>query len=521
MKYLYGASVQGIQNFIFQSNKLAEIVGASELVEEICTTKFAQLIYSESLSVAAPLYDTAKNSLREDQNAILNAAGNIKYVFQSKEECAKVVREFPRMISEYAPGISINQAVVELEDERTFSKAVEELERRLKVQRNRHSRSTTLGLMGIQRSRTTGLPVVRIEGEQHLDKSTISKLYENTDGLMRRKSTYNLCKKAFGDQNLEEGRVAFNIEDITHKNDWIAVIHADGNGLGNVVKKVGKNDELFKRFSDRLDRATVNAAVAAYKSLDLKNEKRIPIRPIVLGGDDLTIICRADLALKYTSVFIKEFEEQTNILLGDMLIKQNVFTEGKIRDRLTACAGIAYVKSSFPFYYSYELAEQLCRAAKADAKNDDDIKAGLALPQSCVLFHKVQGSYTEDYQQILQRELMPQEHLSFHFGPYYIKEKDARWTLDKLMDYVGAMRLDQGDTVKSRIRKWITLLFENHEAAQQELDRLKTIKKNSLLDLNEMTGWTPRRIWNMDVNTCPAYDILSIHTIETQETKQK
>ena len=67
MKYLYGASVQGIQNFIFQSNKLAEIVGASELVEEICTTKFAQLIYSESLSVAAPLYDTAKNSLPETE----------------------------------------------------------------------------------------------------------------------------------------------------------------------------------------------------------------------------------------------------------------------------------------------------------------------------------------------------------------------------------------------------------------------------------------------------------------------
>jgi hypothetical protein len=57
--------------------------------------------------------------------------------------------------------------------------------------------------------------------------------------------------------------------------------------------------------------------------------------------------------------------------------------------------------------------------------------------------------------------------------------------------------------------------------AQQELDRLKTIKKNSLLDLNEMTGWVTRRIWNMEVNTCPAYDILSIHTIETQETKQK
>ena len=39
-KYLYGASVQGIQNFIFQTNKLIEIVGASELVEQIYITIF-------------------------------------------------------------------------------------------------------------------------------------------------------------------------------------------------------------------------------------------------------------------------------------------------------------------------------------------------------------------------------------------------------------------------------------------------------------------------------------------------
>ena len=42
-KYLYGASVQGIQDFIFKTDKLAEIVGASELVEQICTTLFLQV----------------------------------------------------------------------------------------------------------------------------------------------------------------------------------------------------------------------------------------------------------------------------------------------------------------------------------------------------------------------------------------------------------------------------------------------------------------------------------------------
>ena len=40
MKYLYGASVQGIQGFIFATNRLREIVGASDIVEEIATVFF-------------------------------------------------------------------------------------------------------------------------------------------------------------------------------------------------------------------------------------------------------------------------------------------------------------------------------------------------------------------------------------------------------------------------------------------------------------------------------------------------
>ena len=39
-KYLYGAAVQGIQEFIFKTNELKHIVGASELVEQICTSAF-------------------------------------------------------------------------------------------------------------------------------------------------------------------------------------------------------------------------------------------------------------------------------------------------------------------------------------------------------------------------------------------------------------------------------------------------------------------------------------------------
>lgn len=44
MTYLYGASVQGIQGFIFRTNELRDIAGASELVEQICTRMFAEML---------------------------------------------------------------------------------------------------------------------------------------------------------------------------------------------------------------------------------------------------------------------------------------------------------------------------------------------------------------------------------------------------------------------------------------------------------------------------------------------
>ena len=39
-KWLYGASGQGIQGYIFQTNKLKDVIGASELVKDLCETDF-------------------------------------------------------------------------------------------------------------------------------------------------------------------------------------------------------------------------------------------------------------------------------------------------------------------------------------------------------------------------------------------------------------------------------------------------------------------------------------------------
>lgn len=88
--YLYGFTIYSIQSYIFQTNKLKEIAGASELVEQICTSVFAKMISKTE----------GFDELRKDSKAIRNAAGNIRYLFDNEQLdlCKKIVLEFPKAV---------------------------------------------------------------------------------------------------------------------------------------------------------------------------------------------------------------------------------------------------------------------------------------------------------------------------------------------------------------------------------------------------------------------------------------
>ena len=483
-KYLYGAAVQGIQDFIFKTNELKHIVGASELVEQICKSDFDEF---------------AKNG-----EYVVRAAGNIKFIFNSKEDCQKVVREFPKKVMTKAPGITISQAVVAFDDD--FGKAIDDLEALLKVQRNKPSRSVTSGLIGIKRANNTGQPVACVKkvGEKkiYIDEPTLKKEgSQNVKGL---------CEKSFGKDALIEKKIAYNISDITDKNDWIAIIHADGNGLGKIVQKVGKQKDMFRDFSQKLDLATKEAANHAFKDVSSKfaDKQIIPIRPVVLSGDDMTVIIRGDLAIDYAKAFISAFEEKTKEHLGVILREQHVFTEDK--DYLTACAGIAFIKSSYPFYYGYQLAEGLCGEAKKDTKAIHGADTNY-LPPSCMMFHKVQDSFINDYRDIVDRELTAKgDGLSFKAGPYYIHPQDSKRTMDELIKASKLLNCENGDGIKSGIRNWISLRLEDESKADQRKDRMLQIFTNK--DAIKL-------LTNEDNKSCIAYDVLAYYTILNQQTK--
>ena len=482
-KFLYSAAVQGIQDFIFKTNELKHIVGASELVEQICTSAFDEFAVNGE--------------------SVVRAAGNIKFIFDKEEDCKKAVREFPKKIMTMAPGITISQAVIPLGDD--FGKAIDEIEAKLKIQRNKPSLSVLAGLIGIKRANNTGLPVVDVTKENEKDvfkdESTIQK--------ERFLNTKNLCEKSFGKEALSHKEIAYDISKMTDKNDWIAIIHADGNGLGKVVQAVGKQKDVFKEFSKHLDIATKEAANKAFESVAglFKEKTIIPIRPVVLSGDDMTVIIRGDLALDYTKAFITEFENKTKQYLGRILLEHHVFAEDK--NYLTACAGIAFIKSSYPFYYGYQLAEDLCGHAKKDTKAIYGAETN-HLPPSCLMFHKVQDSYIVDYKDIVERELTAKDGLSFKAGPYYIEPQNSKNTVSDLTDANALLNSENGDGIKSGIRKWISLRIEDKNKADQRKQRMLQI----FTDEKAVETLT-----NEKDNRCMAYDVLALNTIIHQQTK--
>ena len=433
-KFLYGASVQGIQSFIFQTNQLDDISGASELVESICTKAFEKAV---------------GEGFNKKDNAVIMAAGNVKYVFDTQEQCENVVRNFPRKVQECAPGITFSQAVVKFDDEKNIGQAVDELEKKLKTQRNLPQTPLEVGMLGCKRAAKTGMPVVKIWNGEELDAATYAKRMARKDcgNKLHIKSFWGKKQDACKDLKLED---ELDIKDLTGKNDWIAIVHIDGNGLGKVVQQLGKDRKKFYQFSTLLDQATTKAANEAFKAIEEAHGfsyDKLPICPVVLGGDDLTAIIRGDLALPYAKKFINEFERETS--QGEM---KNLLSKANM-DKLTACGGIAYIKASFPFYYGYKLAEELCHAAKTDAKaiNKENVP-------SCLMFHKVQDSFVQSYKDIKARELelKPKDDgkgktanngqeepaklkKTLCFGPYYLDGQVGYQTISELEDMVNEL----------------------------------------------------------------------------------
>ena len=178
----------------------------------------------------------------------------------------------------------------------------------------------------------------------------------------------------------------------------VAVIHIDGNGVGGIMKdlessmdrvapgvfnaKVGcdrDDPDALRRFlravNERLQNAVEHAFAAAWTRIDELSERDddragrghtvIPVVPVILGGDDVTVITSGDYALPFAAAYLRHYEEATG---NDPILRHLTPPEGQDTGPMTAAAGVAIVKRNFPFHIAYELAEKLVDRAKKVGK---------------------------------------------------------------------------------------------------------------------------------------------------------
>ena len=216
-------------------------------------------------------------------------------------------------------------------------------------------------------------------------------------------------------------------EDVKDMLSSVGVVHIDGNGVGAImrdlgcahraVQKVGVStisDEESKGLQSfimevnrRLDDVVKDAiALSWYYVQELTPDTVVPIVPVLVGGDDVTVYTDGRYAIPFAEAYIRHYEKLTkddDLLSVLAIVAGGKKTDAPERDHfeiddyiiqnpgpLTASAGVAIVGRNFQFHIAYDLAEELVSRGKKLGKKKGEV------PCSTIDFHVLRDATVLD-----------------------------------------------------------------------------------------------------------------------------
>ncbi len=446
----------GNQHYIFATNKLRENVGASELTHRAGTQLVLEAVSAETTKriyedadldgrkMRANLLDRSLNPPIGNGCAvevIMATSGKALLLVKDKPTGERIVRNSTERALREMPGLVLQGAISESfdsldakdsEGEFKLHKAIVNVHRRLQMIRYQLPSNETrfLRLPFVAPCMSSSLPaqtVVIERGDRNLISALSQIKRENFDACQQRLES---VIHAVNDR-ISLIRSVDELERRFKELSWVAVIHADGNGLGQIFQNfdryTGLRDGIcsprdyideYRKFSLALDICTLNAAGYALDNLQERfrseNEhnvgKAIPVVPLILGGDDITVLVDGQYALKFVYEFLRQFERESENITEYDYLKQDgkgnpLRVDGKTvfeiltnivpriakgalgAPRLGICAGVAIVKPHFPFHQAYELAEQLLKSAKDVKWKITSKSQGEQYPSSALDYH--------------------------------------------------------------------------------------------------------------------------------------
>ncbi|TWT63730.1 Cas10/Cmr2 second palm domain-containing protein [Rubinisphaera italica] len=431
----------GNQRHIFETNKLAENVGASEQIFRLGTDEVLKVAREvgglTDLMSLEDVNDLAKNPPLE------NSDKNCEAWYVSSGKAMLFVREFSlareivQAITLKAhldyPGVVVRGAIVRVECDDDPKRAVLQLAEAVKkVHDKLEAKRSQLApnecrfqrLPIVAECQMSGLPaggIVKVPGETIVSTIVAAKrggFHKSTQHKWREGINKRLNEIFAGDESVLLARNVDELDDLLEDARYLAIIHADGNGIGQIFQNFDRlcdakdlRDFIVKlrAFSYGIDQCTKAAFKEAVhvlcktdgkfaKAMSGQQKHHIPLLPLILGGDDCTVLTTAEFGIPLVREFLRQFESQCeNYRSTDsQLTEEYQQIVAKIAEqqfgvrRLGMAAGVAIVKPHYPFYAAYEMAEGLIRSVKSGIKKNLKVKVGsedVPLPVTAYDFH--------------------------------------------------------------------------------------------------------------------------------------
>jgi len=379
-----------VQGYIFATHRLKDAVGGSALVKQF-EDRIPEYCGSEAV--------------------LLSAGGNAILRFGDREEARTAVMRLSRKLYDDAPGLEL-AAVHHEYPSGGMANALLQAQRMLQSAKLRRQPGIPLlGLSATEPCRETRLPATEVDKEDDVDvplSRLVTSRRQQGLGDVWRKFLPPDCD-AFARDGGVTTRLVFplKVEDLGRSlgdRSLLGLVHIDGNDIGRMLAKWlrGKADaetddeqliadlqrvsaairdlgeDALRRVVTRVVNAIrCNGETGEYEvrsslgeSFELRRSEYLgdalclPIRPLILGGDDLTFLCDGRLALDLAETALGAFESEPARL---------PVLEKPVR----ACAGVAIGRAHTPVARLFHLAEELCRSAKQRVRDEAADACGL------------------------------------------------------------------------------------------------------------------------------------------------
>lgn len=382
----------GVQDYIFRTNALKQIVGASFLVECVTHEWLVDALPPDRHNVL-DLNDPAKpfdgRHLESNPDLLaevfLVGGGNALIAFRTADYAKAFTYAVTRRVIVEAHGLSITVASIPFDIQQDvlggtggaldlLAQAVE----RSKMCLPR--RQGPLGLGVTLQCDFTHAPAVQVVEGQPISAEVAAKLAASVQANQRLQGLLDRIpdpewsragiQKLFPHQLDELGSTQ-------GEKSVLAVIHADGNGMGARFRQISdqytsvsdnrkllnEQQSLSLSIQKQAEQALVETIRFLVSKIDPPEPNRpspllfnqidlpaalLPLRPILYGGDDVTFLCDGRIGLWLAEKYLTEISAQP-------------LADGK---KLYSRAGVAIVKAHYPFARAYRLTEELVGAAK-------------------------------------------------------------------------------------------------------------------------------------------------------------